>query len=228
MPNNVTKALKQIKHESKRKQDAPYPAAPITYGAKKQYATQYSTAPPLDKKGKRFIQQVCGKFLFLGRAVDSTLLCPVSAIASQSSNPTKDTLEQTKQFLDYVATQEEAVLTYNASEMLLAAHSDASYLSEPNARSRAGGHFFLSTDSSVPHNNGSVLNIAHIIKHVMSSATESELAALYIVAREAVYIRIILNEMGHKQSPTPLQTDNSMADGVVMEKSGIKEQKQWT
>ena len=32
------------------------------------------------------------KFLFLGRAVDSTLLCPVSAIASQSSQPTQDTM----------------------------------------------------------------------------------------------------------------------------------------
>ena len=48
----------------------------------------------------------------------------------------------------------------------------------------------------------------------MSSATEAELGALYIMAREAVYIRIILEEMGHKQPPTPLQTDNSMADGV--------------
>ena len=43
---------------------------------------------------------------------------------------------------------------------------------------------------------------------------ESELAALYIMAREAVYFRIILEEMGHKQPPTSLQTDNSMADAV--------------
>ena len=34
--------------------------------------------------------------------------------------------------------RQEAVLTYNASDMKLAAHSDASYLSEPKARSRAG------------------------------------------------------------------------------------------
>ena len=128
--------------------------------------------------------------------------------------PTTDTLEHTKQFLDYVATQEEAVLTYNASDMKLAAHSDASYLSEPNARSRSGGHFFLSSDFTVPHNNGAILNIAHIIKHVMTSATEAELAALYITAREAVYLRIILEEMGHKQPPTQLQTDNAMAEAV--------------
>ncbi len=60
-----------------------------------------------------------------------------------------------------------------------------------------------------------MLNIAHIIKHVMSSATEAELAGLYIMAQEAVYIRIILEEMGHKQPLTPLQTDNSMAEAVI-------------
>ena len=128
--------------------------------------------------GKKFIQQVCGKFLFLGRAVDATLLCPISAIASQSATTTEDTLEHTKQFLDYVATQEEAVLTYNASDMKLAAYSDASYLSEPKARSRVGRHFSLSRELTMPHNNDAILNIAHIIKHVMTSATEAELAAL--------------------------------------------------
>ena len=182
---------------------------------KTQYATTASTAKPVDAKTKKIIKQVCGKFLFLGRAVNSTLLCPISAIASQSATPTEDTFEQTQQLLDYLATQEEAVLTYTASEMTLAAHSDASYLSEPKARSRAGGHFFLSNNATIPPNNGAVLNIAHIIKHVMASATEAELAALYIMAREAVYIRIILEEMGHKQPPTPLQTDNSMAEAVI-------------
>ena len=99
--------------------------------------------------------------------------------------------------------------------MVLAVHSDAGYLNKPKARSRAGGHFFLSNNSNIPPNNGAVLNIAHIIKHVMSSATKAELAALYIMAREAVYIRIILEEMGHKQPPTPMQTDNAMAEGVI-------------
>ncbi len=88
--------------------------------------------------------------------------------------------------------------------MILTGHSDASYLSKPNAQSRAGGHFILSNDTNIPKNNGAVLNIAHIIKHVMLSATEVELAGLYIMAREAVYIRIILDKMGHKQPPMHL------------------------
>jgi hypothetical protein len=93
MPNYVKKALKQFQHSVSNIQHAPYPSVPIRYGAKKQYATQASAAPLVDAKTKKFIQQVCGKFLFLGRAVDSTLLCPISAIASQSANPTTDTLK---------------------------------------------------------------------------------------------------------------------------------------
>ena len=59
-------------------------------------------------------------------------------------------MRHTRLLLDYVAFQEEAVLTYHASDMKLAAHSDASYLSEPRARSRAGGHFFLSNNEEIP------------------------------------------------------------------------------
>ena len=215
MPGYVQKALKQFQHIFKKKQNQPFPSTPIKYGAKTQYATEASSAPPTTKEEKKFIQRVCGKFLFYGRAVDSTVLTPISAIASQAAKPTKDTLAQTKQLLDYLATQEDAVLTYNRSDMILAAHSDASYLSEPQARSRAGGHFFMSNNAEIPPNNGAILNNATIIKHVMSSATEAEMAALYIMAREAVYIRIILQEMGHPQPATPIQTDNAMAEAVV-------------
>ena len=124
-------------------------------------------------------------------------------------------MRQNQQLLDYLVTQEEAIVTYNASNMKLVAHSDASYLSVPKLQSCAGGHFFLSSNSPIPPANGSILNIAHIIKHVMTSATEAELATLYIMAREAVYIRIVLKEMGHQQPPTPLQTDHTMVDAVV-------------
>jgi hypothetical protein len=99
--------------------------------------------------------------------------------------------------------------------MILAAHSDASYLSESNARSRAGGHFFLSENDHYPNNNGAVLTIAQIIKTVMSSAAEAELGALYINAREVIPLRHLLLKMGHPQPPTPIQTDNSTALGVV-------------
>jgi hypothetical protein len=75
-------------------------------------------------------------------------------------------MRQTLQLLDYLATQEDAILSYHASNMVLAVHSNASYLSKPKARSQAGGHFFLSRDTTVLPNNWAILNIAHIIKKV--------------------------------------------------------------
>ena len=68
----------------------------------------------------------------------------------------------------------------------------------------------MSSDIANPHNNGAVLNIAQLIKAVMSSASEAKLGALYINAREAVPIRQLLTEMGHAQPSTPIQTDNSL------------------
>ena len=53
MPNYVKKALKQFQTITGKLQHSPYPSVPIQYGAKKQYATQESTAPLLDDKAKR-------------------------------------------------------------------------------------------------------------------------------------------------------------------------------
>ena len=119
------------------------------------------------------------------------------------------------QFLDYVATHPDAIVTYYASDMVLAVHSDESYLSESNARSRAGGLFFMSNNSTNPSNNSAVLAGSQIVKAVISYATEAELGALFINCRKAIPARHTLIEMGHPQPPTPGQTDNTTALGVV-------------
>ena len=40
MPNYVQKVLKQFQYKQQKKKHQPYPSTPISYGAKKQYATQ--------------------------------------------------------------------------------------------------------------------------------------------------------------------------------------------
>jgi len=219
MPGYVAKARKEFGHDMPtRVQRSPYPHTPPQYGAKRQLAELPDSSPLLDEKGKKFIQKVNGKFLYLGRAVDLTILTALSALASQQAAPTEETSARAKQLLDYLATNEEAVLTYRASNMVLAVHSDASYLSERLATSRDGGHFFLSRDDPVPPDNGAILTIAQVIKTCMTSAAEAELRGLFINAREAVYIRQILHELGHQQPRTPVQTDNSTAEGIINNK----------
>ena len=53
----------------------------------------------------------------------------------------------------------------------------------------------MSTNVPISLNNGAILTIAQIIKAVLASAAEAELGALFINAKEAVYIRKILEEM---------------------------------
>jgi hypothetical protein len=216
MPGYVHEALQRFQHAMPRRlQHQPHPNVEPSYGTKIQYANAADSSRPLTPKEKTFVQQVLGTFLYYARAVDGTMLTALSAIAAEQSAPTEKTMKKIKAFLDYAASHPDAILTYRPSDMVLAVHSDASYLIEPNARSRAGGHFFLSKDVPQPPNNGAVLNIAQIIKAVMTSAAEAELGALFINAREAVPMRTTLAEMGHPQPKTPIQTDNTTALGVV-------------
>ena len=80
LPGYTNKVLKHFKHtKRKRKPTIPKRAHHI-WGQKTICDTTIRSAATW-KKGKKFIQQVCGKFLFLRRAVNSTPICPISAIA---------------------------------------------------------------------------------------------------------------------------------------------------
>jgi hypothetical protein len=143
---------------------------------------------PLNKEDTKYIQAVAGMLLYYGRAVDNTILPALSAITTEQAKPMEKTMETIKQLLDYCAMQEEAVISYKASKMILAVHSDAGYCNEKKSRSLAGGHFFLMNNNEHPPNNGAILTVATIIKAVISSAAEAELGALYLNANKVVYI----------------------------------------
>ena len=154
-------------------------------------------------------------FLFYARALDITMLTALSAIAQEQATPKENRMKKCKQFLDYAALQEEAILTYKKSDMFLAIHSDASYLSESKARSRAGGHWFMAGNEEIPANNGAMMNVSEKIKAVMSYTSEAELGALFMNCKLAVPERKTLEELGHPQPKTPMQTDNSTANGLL-------------
>ena len=99
--------------------------------------------------------------------------------------------------------------------MILALHSDGSYNSEPGSKSRAGGHYYLADKDNYQLTNGAVLTLTKIIKFVMSSASEVEVASLFYNCKAAIPLRIALEEMGHPQPATPVITDNTTAEGLI-------------
>jgi hypothetical protein len=160
MPSYVEKALKRFQHPPPIvPQDQLHQHVKKIYGAKVQLVKPLHTSPPLNKAGKKFIKEVMRVFLYLAQAVDSKMLTTLSSLASDQAAPTERTMQKCLQFLDYAASQENTIITYQASNMRLANHSKASYLSEPKACSRAGGHMFMTGTEDIPINNGAVLNI---------------------------------------------------------------------
>jgi hypothetical protein len=94
--------------------------------------------------------------------------------------------------------------------MILHIHSDASYLSENEAKSRAGGFFYMGSRNNTEKNvtNGAILIISKVIKHVKSSAAEAEIGAVFINAKEGAVLLTTLEEVGHPQPPTPMKKKN--------------------
>ena len=202
----------------KRAQHCPYAPPPVRYGKDSNLTCHEPESPLATEKDKKYIQKVLGSFLYYARAIDMTILHALSAIASEQQTPTKRTVERVHQLLDYMATNPNAVVRFYASDMILNLHSDASYLSAGQGRSRAGGYFFLGSTPRDNQNiqlNGNIHITCAILKLVAASAAEAELGALFLNAQEARILRLILLELGHPQPPTPVHVDNTTAVGIV-------------
>ena len=127
-------------------QHSPHAHREIVYGAKEQLLPDADTSPPLNDAGINIV----GSLLYYAQAVDNKLLATLSAISAQQAKATENTAKAVHQLLDYVATYPLDGITFRASNMVLVAHSNASYLTEPDSRSRAGAHIFLTEDDPTP------------------------------------------------------------------------------
>jgi len=172
----------------------------------------------LDAKGIKRIQQIVGSILYYARAVDMTVLMALSSIAVEQTKATEKTLGRCLQQLDYLASNLEAKVRYHASDMIMNIHSDTSYLSETNARSRACGHFFMGW---MPKNgepiklNGAFYVNTTILRFLVASAAEAELGALFHNSQDGIIFRQTLTDLGHPQPKTPVHCDNATAVGIA-------------
>ena len=215
MPGYIERALSTFLHvPSARLQHSPHAWIPPSYGATVQYAQHDDISPPLDARALQHLQKVIDTLLYYARAVDSTMLVALGSLASVQTNGTAATTVAITQLLNYCAAHPSATLRYHACDMVLHAHSDASYLSEKHARSRSGGIFFLSSalpdplrapspTSTPPPINGAVHVHSSIMSVVLFSATEAELGALFYNGKEAAMLRTILCDMGTHNPPLP-------------------------
>ena len=159
MPGYIKKKLHEYGHLfPKRIQTCPYSTEPKSYGAKAQAPLPTNDSKPLNKEGILKIQQIVGSILYYEREVDMTVLMSLSSIASEQTKTTEKTHSRCLQLLDYLASNPDAKIRFHATDMIMNIHSDASYLSEPNTRSRTCGCFFM---GSMPMDGKPIVSMVH-------------------------------------------------------------------
>ena len=65
------------------------------------------------------------------------------------------------------------------------------------------------------HVNAPIHTVCTILKYIIASATETEIASAFINAQEAISIRYAVEFLGHKQPRTPMQVENTTAIGFT-------------
>jgi len=224
MPNYIECALKQFQHpHPKCPEHAPHAWTKPTHGAAMQVTPDPDQTLTLDAADCQHIQEVIGVLQYYAWAVDPTLLTALGTLATQQSQSTQATMEALMQLFNYCATHPDASICYHASNMILWAHIDASYLSAPKGQSQAAGYYFLSscqhstpmTTDPTPPDIGPIHVLCQIMWQVVTSVAKAEFGALFFNTQTACPICTALDEMGHSQLATLLQTDNSMACGII-------------
>jgi hypothetical protein len=142
-----------------------------------------------------------------------TVLMALSTIAVDQTKAAKRTMERCTQLLDYFAHNADTKVRFHALDMILNIHSNASYLSEAKARSRACGHFFMGwmpTNGDPIQLNGAFHVSTTIMGFVVASAAEAELGTLYHNCQTGIIFGLTLAEMEHPQPQTPVHCNNTI------------------
>ena len=211
-----------LQKKNRTPQDQPYLHINPNYGVKVQYDEATDNSPPLSKEHKKVVHEVTVNLLYYARSVDPTMLTALGSITDQQANPTEQTMQKSNQLLDYAASHPDAVLTYQASEMDLAGHSNALYLSQKSPVAEQVDISLCQTTQRFHATMEQCSRFSKIIKAVMSSAAEAELGAIFINCKEAIPARQELEEMGHKHTPKSMQSDNTTAQGVFTNRISSK------
>ena len=215
MPGYIEKALKRFQRFHLKGADSPCIYTPPQYGKHTHDILPDPPSEPLNPAQIKELQEIVGVFLFYARAVDPTMITPLSKIASKQAQPTTLLTPELDRFLQYASKYRNAGQRIRASNMVLLTHSDASYHSESEARSRAGGHIYFGNNQNDTTPQAAVSNISVIIPTVASSAVEAEYAAAFIVGQAATSIMHTAMDLGYPQHTIQMTSDNSCAVGIA-------------
>ena len=149
------------------------------------------------------------------------MLVALISLAAAQTTATQHTNILIHRFLDYAATHSVVTVRFHASDMVLNIHSNASYLSESHARSRAGGlpyrphipYLHTRAPSQRCHSR-----CEQYYEKCTRIRTRGGSRVCFLNTQDACIFCTTLRTLRHLQPPTPIQTDNQCASDILNSK----------
>ena len=153
-----------------------------------------------------------GKIRYCADKSRPDILFAINMISTQTEKPHDEFVGATMKLLKYLysTSSDSLQLGGNDGEIKLFAFSDASYVTDKDARSQLGNCFYLTRDS------GAIYSVSKKDNTVSHSSTEAEIKAIDLCTRTILYLRLMLKELGLEQKePTVIFVDNKSSKMLV-------------
>ena len=155
----------------------------------------------------KWFQAAIGSLLYLAMATRPDIAYSVILLARFASNPSIEHKNAVNNIFNYLSKTKDLGIIYSKDENInyISGYCDADYAGDiASAKSTSGYIFYIA--------NGPITWKSKLQSIIAQSTTEAEYIAINIAAKEAVYIKSLLKELGYyKQNKLPLYTDNNGA-----------------
>jgi len=189
------------------------PSIPISIPS--DFDSLIATSPALSTIGITMYQARVGSLLYLATHTRPDILYATTFLARYTKSPTEYHLSLVNRLLEYVVSSKDLGLRFHSGEgIVLYASSDASYACHPDRKSHSGITLHIGRHS------GSLYSMSKKQPVVALSSTEAEFVATTEAAKEIVWCRLLLYDLGFPQSaPTVLFQDNQSTIKLLTDES---------
>lgn len=149
--------------------------------------------------------RIIGKLMFTSNTVRPDIATATSILSQFNMDPRRIHLDKAYGVLSYLKRTQDWCLTYGKADprvdMFINGYTDADWENDPDRKSKTGYAFYLG--------NSLIEWRSTKKKTIATSTTEAELMAATEAAKEAIYLKDLLAEMGFKQPSVLLREDNT-------------------
>jgi hypothetical protein len=128
----------------------------------------------------------------------------VGAVSRYMANPGKEHWSTVKRILRYVKGTSNATLCYGGSDFVVRGYVDSDYAGDLDKSKSTTGFVFTLVE-------GAVSWVSKLQSIVATSTTEAEYVAATQASKEAIWLQMLMEELGHKQEKIALFCDSQSA-----------------